>query len=96
MTAPGELKFGTYAQIVADLRDRGAGAVRRCKGRDVYWGSVFPIKGGVGRWDNGEQVPPPDAPLAALRSDDDANLGSFTELLQACRLAGMEFDITPF
>lgn len=48
MTAPGELKFGTYAQIVADLRDRGAGAVRRCKGRDVYWGPVFPIKGGVG------------------------------------------------
>jgi len=92
-TAPKEAIFGSAAQIIGDLRDMGAGAVRRCKYRDVYWGSLFPNRGS---FVNGTQVPPPAEILASLRADDHAVLADFTELLIACRLAGIRMAITPF
>ncbi len=85
--------FGSTEQLVGDLRDMGAGAVRRCKYRDVYWGSVFPNRG---RYFDGELVPPPAEILSRLRADGGAALAPFTELLLACLLAGIQVAITPF
>lgn len=90
------LRYGSYTQIISDLRAMGAGAIRRCKERDVYWGSVFPLEGSEGKYYIGKLVPPPADILAELRDDDYAVLGHFAELLIGCRLAGIEFAITPF
>lgn len=97
-----ELVFGSYLQIVGDLRDMGCGHIRRCKYRDVYWGSVFPLGYDADDPDaeytfqNGEKVPAPNEILANLRAGDYDRLAAFSELLTACRLAGIKMSITPF
>lgn len=87
--------FGRFDQVVGDLRDMGCGSIRRFKYRDVYWGSVFPMGGGA-EWFQGSRVLPPAEILDAIRRDDFAALADFTELVFACRLAGISMAITPF
>lgn len=84
--------WGRYDQIIGDLRDMGCGAIRRCKYRDVYWGSIFPD----GNYDRGSMVLPPAELIAALRRDDFALLAPFTELVMACLMSGIKMTITPF
>ncbi len=88
-----EAVWGRTDQIINDLRQMGAGAIRRCKWRDVYWGSLFPLGEDAL---HGAQVLPPADILEALRADGWARLAAFHELLLMCRLGGIQMAITPW
>lgn len=78
--------WGSYVMTVRDVAELGAGFIRRSKGCDLYFTSVFPR----------QAVPAPAAMRAAVEADGYAALVNATAYILACRLAGVKVALTPF